>query len=178
MKKVILIFALAIFSLPAIAQNPFASFENDDDVSSVVMTKQMFKLLSKMDLEADDPEVTEYLKLINNLKEVKIFTTDKAATAAKMKRSVTSYLKANSTLSELMRVKDDGKNIVFYSREGKNENYVNELLMFLDGDIDDKARSVVMSITGNIDLRQISKLTKDLDVPGSDQLKNVKSKKQ
>ena len=46
--------------------------------------------------------------------------------------------------------------------------------MFLDGEMDGKEGTVVMSITGNIDLKQISKLTKELNVPGSDELKNVK----
>jgi hypothetical protein len=77
-------------------------------------------------------------------------------------------------LEELMRIKDDGKNVKFYSKEGSDENHVSELLMFLDGEMDGKEGTVVMSITGNIDLKQISKLTKELNVPGSDELKNVK----
>ena len=33
--------------------------------------------------------------------------------------------------------------------------------MFMDGDIDGKEGTMIMSITGNIDLKKISKLTKD-----------------
>ena len=33
--------------------------------------------------------------------------------------------------------------------------------------------TVVMSITGTIDLKQIGKLTQELKVPGSEQLKNI-----
>ena len=76
-----------------------------------------------------------------------------------------------------MRVKDDGKNIKFYSKEGKNENFVSELLMHMIGDIDGKKMTVIMSITGNIDLKQISKLTAELNVPGSDELKNIETNK-
>ena len=42
--------------------------------------------------------------------------------------------------------------------------------------MDGKEGTVIMSITGNIDLKQISKLTKELNVPGSDELKNVEKK--
>ena len=76
-----------------------------------------------------------------------------------------------------MRVKDEGKNIKFYSKEGSDENHVKELLMHLTGDIDGKDRTVIMSITGNVDLKKISKLTKDLNVPGSEELKKIDEKK-
>ena len=177
MRKLALIIAFCIAPMLAFAQNPFASFENEDDVTSFVATKKMFKLLSKMDFDSNDPEVKEYLELVNNLDNVRIFTTDNVAVASKMNDAVTSYVSKNGALSELMRVKDDGKNVKFYSKEGKNENFVSELLMHLTGNIDGKERTVVMSITGNIDLKKVSKLTKDLNVPGSEELKNIDKKK-
>ncbi|KAA3623239.1 MAG: DUF4252 domain-containing protein, partial [Flavobacterium sp.] len=39
-----------------------------------------------------------------------------------------------------------------------------------------KDGTMIMSITGNIDLKKISKLTKDLKVPGSEELKNIDKK--
>jgi len=90
-----------------------------------------------------------------------------------MKKTVDSYLKSSTSLSELMRVNEDGKNIRFYIKEGKNENFVSELFMFLEDTNSKDSKAVIMSITGNIDLRQISQLTSDLKVPGSDQLKNI-----
>ena len=170
--------AIVLFIAPMVmsAQNAWASFEDDIDVSSVVVSKNMFKLLSKIDIETNDPETQEFMELVENLDQIKIFTTDKPAIAAKMGTAVTSYLSQGKGLTELMRVKDDGKNIKFYSREGKNENYVSELLMFLNGKENGKDMAVVMSITGNIDLKKISKLTKDLNIPGSDAIKDLENK--
>ncbi|QNJ98532.1 DUF4252 domain-containing protein [Constantimarinum furrinae] len=176
MKKLALIAILMIAPFLMSAQNAFDAFENEKDVSSVVVTKNMFKLLSKIDLESDDPEVKEYMELVNNLDNIKIFTTDNPEVAKRMNSSVASYISSSKGLGELMRVKDDGKNIKFYSKEGKNENFVSELLMHLDGVIDGKKMTVIMSITGNIDLKKISKLTQDLDVPGSEELKNLNKK--
>ena len=48
--------------------------------------------------------------------------------------------------------------------------------MHLSGDLDGEERTVIMSITGNIDLKQISKLTSDLNMPGSEELKNIDNK--
>lgn len=178
MKKIAILIAIFLAPILATAQNAFDSFENDKDVSSVVVTKNMFKLLSKIDLDSDDPEVQEYKSLVDNLENIKVFTTENPAVASKMNTAVASYLSKSKGLSELMRVKDDGNNIKFYSKEGSSDNFVSELLMHLQGDVEGKNMTVIMSITGNIDLRQISKLTKDLDVPGSDSLKDVEKKKQ
>ncbi len=177
MKKIAIILALAIMPMVSWAQNAFDSFEDEKDVTSVVVTKNMFKLLSKMDLNSTDPEAQAYLKMVNDLDNIKIFTTDNPAMALKMDAAVSKYVASTSNLGELMRVKDDGKNIKFYSKDGKSENYVSELLMHLDGIVDGKPMTVIMSITGNIDLKQISKLTEDLKVPGSEQLKNIDKKK-
>jgi hypothetical protein len=173
MKKIALLFAIISIPLAVSAQGSFDSFENEKDVTSVVVTKNMFKLLSKMDLNSQDPEVEDYLKMVDNLETIKIFTTDNPDVAARMSKKVTSYVASNKELSELMRVKDDGKNIRFYSKQGATENLVSELLMHLDGDVDGKSMTVVMSITGAIDLKQIGELTQELKVPGSEQLKNI-----
>lgn len=174
MKKLVIIIALFSISFTASAQGSFDSFENEKDVTSVIVTKNMFKLLSKMDLDSDDPEVKDYLNMVDNLNDIKIFTTDNPEVAGRMTSKVNSYVKSNGALSELMRIKEDGKNIKFYSKEGSNENFVSELLMHLDGNVDGEPMTVVMSITGNIDLKQIGKLAEELKVPGSEELKNVK----
>ena len=177
MKKTAILLALAIMPMVSFAQNAFDSFENEKDVTSVVVTKNMFKLLSKMDLDSTDPEAQAYLKMVNDLDNIKIFTTDNPAVAQKMDETVAKYITSSKNLGELMRVKEDGKNIKFYSKEGKSDNFVSELLMHLDGIVDGKPMTVIMSITGNIDLKQISRLTEDLKVPGSEELKNIDKKK-
>jgi hypothetical protein len=176
MKKLAILVALLVVPMLASAQNAFDSFEDEQDVTSVVVTKNMFKLLSKMDLDSTDPEAKEYLTMVDNLDNIKIFTTDNPEVATRMDSSVAKYISNSKGLGELMRVKDEGKNIKFYSKEGKNENFVSELLMHMVGDVDGKKMTVIMSITGNIDLKQISKLTQELNVPGSEELKNIDTK--
>ena len=173
MKQIALLFAIITIPLATFAQGSFESFENEKDVTSVVVTKNMFKLLSKMDLNSNDPEVEDYLKMVDNLETIKIFTTDNPDVAARMSAKVNEYVSSNNELFELMRVKDDGKNIRFYSKQGATDILVSELLMHLDGLVEGKAMTVVMSITGAIDLKQIGKLTQELKVPGSEQLKNI-----
>jgi hypothetical protein len=176
MKKLAIVIAFMISPMLVSAQGVFDSYEDEKDVTSVVVTKNMFKLLSKIEIDSNDPEVKEYMDMVNSLENIKVFMTENKSVGARMKADVQKYVGASKGLEELMRIKDDGKNVKFYSKEGSDENHVSELLMFLDGEMDGKEGTVVMSITGNIDLKQISKLTKELNVPGSDELKNVKKK--
>lgn len=177
MKKTAIIIALALAPIISWSQNAFDSFENKRDVTSVVVTKNMIKLLSKMDLDSSDPEAQAYLNLVNNLENIKVFITENPTVSAEMDSAVRAYLSQSNKLGELMRVKDKGQDIKFYSKEGKDDNFVSELLMHLTGNVDGKQTSVIMSITGNIDLKQISKLTSELKVPGSEQLKNLEKNK-
>ena len=175
MKKLILILIIMLAPIVGYSQI-FDSYEGQKDVSSVVVTKNMFKLLAEIDLESDDPEVKEYLELVNNLDNIKIFMTDNAEVGKRMAADVKKYVASANGLNELMRVNDEGRNIKFYSKEGKSESFVSELLMFLDGNDGEGPETLIMSITGNIDLKKISKLTKDMNIPGSEELKNVEKK--
>ena len=85
-------------------------------------------------------------------------------------RDISSWLDSKyRNLEELMEVRDDGTVVKFYIKEGKDENYVEELLIFVNGlsnkmndsdvQINQKERkieTVVVSITGNIDLNKLN----------------------
>ena len=157
MKRTLIALALLIAPMVGFSQGFFDKFEDENDVTAVIVTKNMFKLLAEIDIESDDPEVKEYMQMVNNLENIKIFITENSNIKNEMRSSVEKYISGNKGLNELMRVKEDGKFIKFYSREGKNPNIVSELLMFLDGNVDGKEQAIIMSITGNIDLKQISK---------------------
>lgn len=177
MKKIAIIIAIVALPFMSNAQGNFDKYENMQDVSSVVVTSKMFKLLSKLDIESNDPEVKEYANLVENIKNIKVFATENKEVGQKMKADVTAYLKSSS-MEELMRVNSDGKNVKFYSKPGKDEDHVSELFMFLDGiqDKKDGPNTVVLTITGDIDLKQVSKIADHLNVPGGEELKNVKKK--
>ncbi|UZO80764.1 DUF4252 domain-containing protein [Aquimarina sp. ERC-38] len=181
MKKYIIIALILIAPTFIIAQGTFDKYENMNDVSSMVMTSKMFKLLSKIDFDSGDQETQQYINLVENIENIKVFATDNKEVGLKMKSDVTGYLK-KASLDELMRVNSDGQNIRFYSKPGKNEDFVSELFMFLespDGNNSskDSPDTVVLIITGNIDLKQVSKLADDLNIPGGKELKNVDKNK-
>ena len=154
----------------------FRKYEDMKDVDAVIMTSKMFKMLAKVDLSDNDPESKKYMDMIEHLNEIRLYKSNTASVRKEMATDFKTYLSKGS-LDELMRVKESGKNIQFFAKSApNNDNVVQELLMFMDGEDDGEPISVILRITGDIDLSQLSKLTKDLNVPGADQLKNAKTK--
>jgi hypothetical protein len=189
MKKLVLILAIAILPVASFAQSIFDQFEDLDGVTSVVVNQNMFKLLSKIDVETNDPESQDYINMIQNLTSLKVLTTGDEVISAKMKSEVDRYLN-KAKLQELMRVKDGDQTVKFYIKEGKNEDHVSELLMFITGlkevtkdadvTINGQKRefeTVLLTLTGDIDLKQISKLTNQMDIPGGNQLEKAGKEK-
>lgn len=153
------------------AQSLFDKYEDLDKVSAVVVNKSMFNLLSKIDVEVDDPEAKDFMDIAKSLNNLKVFITEDQAIGADMKASVEKYLKT-AKLEELMRVKDKDANVKFYILSGKDEDHVSELLMLVTGiqnanvDIDGrKLETVLLSLTGDIDLNKIGSLTKKMNLP-------------
>ena len=171
MKKFIIIAILSFLPVGLWAQSIFDRFEDLDEVSSVVVNKNMFNLLVKMDVDTDDPEAKEFMDIAKSLSGLKVFITEDEKVSADMKATVDKYLKS-AELEELMRVKDKDANVKFYIKSGKDEDHVSELLMFVTGiknmdvEIDDrKIETVLLTLTGDIDLTKIGSLTKKMDLP-------------
>ena len=174
MNRLVITLLLALAPMFSQAQN-FEKYEDMKEVDAMVMTSKMFKMLAKVDLSENDPEAQQYMKLIENLDRIQIYKSSDSKIMSQMASDVKSYLQKGS-LEELMRVNDGGKNIKFYSLPGKNDNYVKELFMFLEGSEGEEPMTVILSITGEIDLSQLSKLTSDLKVPGAEELKKANKK--
>ena len=171
MRKYIVIAVIALLPAGLLAQSIFDKYEDLEEVSSVVVNKNMFNLLVKMDVDTNDPEAKEFMDIAKSLSGLKVFVTEDSSISADMKATVDKYLKSSS-LEELMRVKDKETNVKFYVRNGKDEDHVSELLMFVTGiknsdmKIDDRQiETVLLTLTGDIDLTKIGSLTKKMNLP-------------
>lgn len=171
MKKLTLLMLFMLLPLLSSAQT-FDKYEGMKEVDAVVITSKMFKLLTKIDLNADDPETQQYIDLIENLKEMRVFSTKSSYVREQMATDVATYLK-NESMEELMRVTEDGKTVKFYYKPGKTDDFVSQLFMFMNGKGDEP--SVILNITGNINLSQVSKLAQDFNIPAGEQLENIET---
>ena len=176
---------MLLFVSMTYAQSLFDKFEDDPNVSSVVVSKSMFNLLSKFEVVVeDDPEARDFVAMAKTIESLKVFTTFDKNVSDDMKFEVEKYLK-KSNLTELMRIKDESANVQFYILPGRTDSQVKELLMFVNGfdtkamdlnlNINGKQRnleSVLLSLVGDIDLDKISSLIAKMNLP--EELNHVK----
>jgi hypothetical protein len=169
-KKIMLTLVFVFVSSPFFAQAAFDKFDGQDDVTSIIVNKKMFDLMSKVKVDASDKETQQYLSLIKKLDNLKVFTTKSTRVEGEMKVVADKYIKL-AGLEELMRVNENGRNIKILVKSGSTDSQIRELLMFIEGAKNDD--TVLMSLTGNFDLNEISVLTDKMRIPGGDDLKKA-----
>lgn len=172
MKNIIFTLAAAILPLIGFSQSVFDKYDGMDEVGSVTINQSMIRLAGNIAaFDEDDQESQDFADIAQGLDGIKVFITENADVSADMGETVEKYLKS-STLEELMRVKDKDATIKMYVKQGRDEDHVSELLLFVS-DIDNakigvhnrKFESVLVSMTGDIDLNKIGALTNKMNLP-------------
>lgn len=165
MKKIILIIALTLVSNTFFAQSVFDKFDDNDKITTVIVNQKMFKMMG--DAKSKDKNANEFMALAKKLDNLKVFVTADAKLSNEMKATSDKYIKT-AALEELMRINEKGKSIKIYVKSGAKDSQVKELLMFIEGS--GKEETVLMSLTGNFDLDELSSLTDKMNLPGGDEL--------
>ncbi|WP_299556236.1 DUF4252 domain-containing protein [Seonamhaeicola sp.] len=182
MSKRLIVFIMAVMLVPltGMAQkNIFDKYSDDPNVTYVNIKPKMFQMIAKVGVDTSDPEAKAFMDMVKSITSFKTIVTDSKDISADIAKWVKSR---SSSLEELMEVRDDGSEVKFYVKEGKDEDHVKELLIFVNGidkvmdekiQINGKERkieTVVVSFTGDIDLNEISKLTEKMNIPAGEHL--------
>ena len=174
MKKLIITLLLAVLPSLIFAQTTaFDKFEKDG-VDAVIVSRKMFELMGNVKMDPKDKTAQQYLDLIKKLDNLKVYSTTNGKIVAEMKSTVDGYLK-KYPLEELMRINEGNRTIKIYVKSGATSSQVKELLMFMEGG-GSKESTVLMSLTGNFDLSEISFLTDYMKLPGGAALKKASKK--
>jgi len=188
MKKNLLLLIACIASFWVSGQSIFERYADNDEVTLVSISPKMFKMLGQMSLSLDDPEAQEYLEMVTSINNFKVLVSSNQDISSDMLKWVNLQV-SKQDLDELMSVKDKEADVTFYVKEGNKENYVEQLLMYVNERIHSETgqskfningrdvKAVLMLLEGNIDLNQISKLTDQMDLPGGNQLRKAQQKK-
>ncbi|WP_405368142.1 DUF4252 domain-containing protein [Nonlabens sp. Asnod2-A12] len=173
MKKIILTLVLAVMATPLFAQDAFEKMGNLKNISETVVTKDAFELLAEIDMDIEDDGIKAGKGLLDSLKDARFYSTSNADSAKKMIAMANSYISSNG-LVKLMSVKEDDQLFSFHVKKGSNSKKVKVLVMVIDETMNaGNPEALVMKITGDIDLAQISKITKMINVPGQKQIEDA-----
>ena len=175
MKKLMLILVMLAGYGVSMAQGDaiskfFAKYQNDDSFSQVTVSSKMFSLFTNMEIEtAEDKEVVE---AISKIKGLRILAKEDARNARELYKEAFALIPVKD-YEELMTVRDKDQDMKFLIKDdGKGK--ISELIMVMGGTTD----FMVMTLYGEIDLKQVSRIGKRMDIDGLDKLENIDKKKQ
>jgi len=169
MKKISLIVSMFLLSLTMMGQGTvitkyFNKFADNEAFTKVSVSQKMFSLFTN--LEAGSAAEKEFLKVVSKLKGLKVIMADSIPNSVALyKQAVTDV--NNAGYEELVSVKDARGNMLFSTKE--SNGIVSELIMVAGG----KNQFIMVSLYGEIDLKNISKIAQQMRVPGFDQLKHI-----
>ena len=145
----------------------FDQYYNDEAFTKVSISSKMFELFTK--IEPGDEDEEEVLKAISQLEGLKVLAADSIGNSKAMYDDVVKKVSANG-YEELMEVKDASENMKFMIRE--EDGIINELVTVVGGN----KSFALISLYGVIDLKNISKLSKSMNIKGMEHLKNIDKK--
>ncbi len=141
----------------------FSDLYEDDRFTQVSVSSKMFGLF--VNFEMDDPAEQELVETISKLKGLKVLAADSINNAAQMFRKLKSAPMAN--MDQLMSVQGADGNFEFFITE--SNGIISELVM-----IGNESHSLfILSLLGDIDLKQISQLSERMNINGFEHFKNV-----
>jgi hypothetical protein len=145
----------------------FSKYQNDETFSQVTVSSKMFGLFTNM--EAESEEDKEILSAISKLKGLRILAKDDARNARTLYKEAFTLIPMKE-YEELMSVRDKDKDMKFLIKESGGK--ISELLMIMGGN----EQFMVLSLFGEIDLKQVSRIGKKMNVDGLDNLQKMDKK--
>lgn len=173
MKKLMIVMVMMAAVIGVQAQGDaiskfFTKYQNDVSFSQVNMSSKMFSLMAN--LEVENPEDQEVVNMISKLKGLRILAKEEARDSRELYKEALSMI-PKSEFEELMSVRDKDKDMKFYIKEAGGK--ISELVMVAGGNDE----FMILSLFGEIDLKQVSKISKKMNIDGLENLENIKDKK-
>ena len=167
MKKIVAIMMLMVTLTAANGQDViskfFTKYQNDESFTNVNISSKMFGLFTEMDVQ--DPDDKAVLEAISKLKGLKILAKENARDSRELYKEALSLIPKN--FEELMSVRDQDKDMKFMIEESGGK--ISEMLMVMGGN----EEFMIMSIFGEIDLKQISRIGSKMNIKGLENLQNM-----
>ncbi|NND04813.1 MAG: DUF4252 domain-containing protein [Saprospiraceae bacterium] len=159
-----MLFTVQISSAQISSLDKFFNKHQEDPLFTVVtISPKLFQMFAKLDLDEESEDVKEMIQQITSLR---ILARD-SMDGTKLYQDAFTQL-TSSEFEELITVRDGSENVRFLIREDGSE-VIKQLVLLVGG----SDSFVLLDITGNIDLKNIGKLGKALDIPGGEHLEKV-----
>ena len=168
MKKIVLtVMTLSIVSLTfgqQVVTKYMDKYEDDETFTKVSVSSKMFSLFSEMEGTEEDEQL--FYDITSKLKGMKVVASEKVSDPRALYNGAISDVE-KAGFEELMTVKDAEENVKISIRE--KGGVIEELILVAGG----KEKFAMVSLFGEIDLKQISKLASLMRVSQLKYLENI-----
>ncbi len=141
----------------------FEKYGGDQSFTHVNMSSKMFSLFTQMEAETDEDK--EILNAISRIKGLRILAKENTRDARALYDE--AFTMVPKTYEELMTVRDKDKDMRFLIKEQSGK--ISELVMIMGGN----SEFMILSLFGEIDLKQISRIGRSMDIKGLDNLERM-----
>jgi len=180
MKKSVFSLSIAAFVMISFlthAQSPidkiYEKYSGQDGFTAVNFTKEMFQMIQQMKIgDSTGGDMKEMKQIVDQLSGVKVLMFNFDSTQVVKAVAMYNEFKAvypSAVYKELMTVQE-GRQFVKFMTKQESAGKISEFVMLLK----DKNEVGVISLTGNIDLASISKMSKFMNIKGMDNLNKIK----
>jgi len=132
------------------AQEFEQSLGNDDNVDMVLVTKDMFNLITEIDAENKN----ELKDFYGSLEYLATYSADRSPAANKIYDEALAYVRSKN-MRLLTKIKDQNKTAEFYYLPAARKGYAKELVLVIRYA---NGHTSLMQVKGNINMRKISLL--------------------
>ncbi len=169
MKKLAILSILLVSALGSNAQEDaitkfFSKYQNDESFTQVNITGRMFSLFTNF--ETEDEEDQEMIDAVSKVKGLKILAKEDISNGQDLYQEAFRLIDSKE-YEELMTIREKDSDMKFLIKE--KDGIIEELLMVIGSD----NSFFLLSLVGDIDLKQISKLSKSMDIDGFENLQNI-----
>src|SRR5690242_11493534 len=173
MKKFVVGAVMMLTSVAAFAQGDaiskfFSKYQNDETFSQVTISSKMFSMLTNMEVE--DAEDQEVINAISKLKGLRVLAKEDTRDGRALYKEALSLIPTKD-YEELMSVRDEDKDMKFFIKE-TSPGKIGELLMVMGGNDE----FLVLTLFGEIDLKQVGRMGKKMDIDGLKKLEKLDDK--
>ena len=161
MKK-LMVGVMMMMSVMVNAQNDviakfFNKYDGDESFSKVVISGKMFSMMANIDGNTENEKAM--ISAISKIKGLKILKKDDARNSRELYKEALAMVPAGQ-FEELMTVRDKDKDMKFFTKESGGK--ISELVMVMGGN----DQFMVMSLFGEIDLKEMGKIGKAVNIDG------------
>lgn len=170
MKKLLIILMVSYISVNALGQNSpvdklFNKYSGKEGYTSVYISKYMFSMFSSI-----DPDDKELQQIVGGLSSIKILATETPKVGINFYNEVMKEL-PEKDYKELMVIKEKDQDLKFMVKD--IEGRVVELLLIIGG----KENALICIQGENINMKNISNLSKSMKIDGLENFEKINEEK-